>query len=500
MLHRASGVKWAPVEAGQLAGSRRQPVATRTRGHYRVSKGAILQAPVPFRRLLASAHGSTRRCTQLAMAASQSQEAYYLGIDFGTSGARAAVVNGDGRPIAESRQEYDTSQDWGATWESALWGLIAALPAEVVAAVKAVAIDGTSATTMLIDEKDGALLAPAKLYNEAQDTEVAARVKAIAPPQHTTTAPTSALCKVMAWQDEGLLADVQREGHQPRVLHQADWAAYKLHGLADVTDFNNSLKLGYDPQEEAYPSWLASQEFAPLLPRRVVAPGQPVAKVQLEVAQRTGLPADCVVCGGTTDSIAAFIAAGLSEPGEAVTSLGSTMAIKMISTVRVDDASFGIYSHRLGDVWLVGGASNTGGAVLKKYFTAAELKALSSQIDPAKASGLDYYPLTKPGERFPILDPDLQPRLEPRPESDAQFLHGMLEGIAKAEAQAFSLLRDLGADPLCRVLTAGGGANNPTWTAIRQNLLGVPVGVSPNGEASYGVALLARQGAQKAEA
>jgi sugar (pentulose or hexulose) kinase len=58
-----------------------------------------------------------------------------------------------------------------------------------------------------------------------------------------------------------------------------------------------------------------------------------------------------------TDSIAAFIAAGLSEPGDAVTSLGSTMAIKMISTVRVDNADYGIYSHRLGDVWLVGKAS-----------------------------------------------------------------------------------------------------------------------------------------------
>jgi hypothetical protein len=54
------------------------------------------------------------------------------------------------------------------------------------------------------------------------------------------------------------------------------------------------------------------------------------------------------------DSIAAFFASGLTEPGEAVTSLGSTMAIKMISTTRVDEAAYGIYSHRLRDSWLVG--------------------------------------------------------------------------------------------------------------------------------------------------
>lgn len=54
------------------------------------------------------------------------------------------------------------------------------------------------------------------------------------------------------------------------------------------------------------------------------------------------------------DSIAAFLAAGVSAPGEAVSSLGSTLAIKLVSETRQDDAAFGIYSHRLGDAWLVG--------------------------------------------------------------------------------------------------------------------------------------------------
>lgn len=49
------------------------------------------------------------------------------------------------------------------------------------------------------------------------------------------------------------------------------------------------------------------------------------------------------------------------------------------------------------------------------------------------------------------------------------------------------------------VYTAGGGAKNSTWTAIRQRLLGVPVQRSPNGEAAYGAALLARQGYRLAE-
>lgn len=54
------------------------------------------------------------------------------------------------------------------------------------------------------------------------------------------------------------------------------------------------------------------------------------------------------------DSVAAFLAAGVGAPGDAVSSLGSTLAVKLLSERRVDDGAFGIYSHRLGDRWLVG--------------------------------------------------------------------------------------------------------------------------------------------------
>jgi sugar (pentulose or hexulose) kinase len=84
--------------------------------------------------------------------------------------------------------------------------------------------------------------------------------------------------------------------------------------------------------------------------------------------------------------------------------------------------------------------------------------------------------------------------LEPRPADDAAFLQGILESIARIEAQTYRLLADLGATPVGRVYTAGGGARNPVWTAIRQRQLGVPVVVSAQAEAAFGSALLAKQG------
>ena len=143
------------------------------------------------------------------------------------------------------------------------------------------------------------------------------------------------------------------------------------------------------------------------------------------------------------------------------------------------------------DLWLVGGASNTGGAVLRQFFTNAELENLSSQIDAEQESLLDYYPLVKAGDRFPINDPNLAPRLEPRPENPVEFLHGLLESIARIEALGYQLLNQFGATPLTRVYTAGGGAKNPAWQKIRQRHLQVSILRPMHTEAAYGTALLA---------
>jgi hypothetical protein len=173
------------------------------------------------------------------------------------------------------------------------------------------------------------------------------------------------------------------------------------------------------------------------------------------------------VAGGTTDSIAAFIAARATRPGQAVTSLGSTLAIKLLSTTPVDDAARGVYSHRLGDAWLVGGASNLGCAVLRQEgFGVPELEALSAQINPRAGppAGTEaFYPLCKPGERFPVADPARAPVLAPRPAGGrGPFLHAILHAIARTEAEAFAALQQMGASPVAEVcspsLRARGGS------------------------------------------
>jgi sugar (pentulose or hexulose) kinase len=249
--------------------------------------------------------------------------------------------------------------------------------------------------------------------------------------------------------------------------------------------------LGYDVEKLQYPAWLEQLEIPLQLPQ-VLAPGTAIGELLPQIAADFGFKGDCLLVAGTTDSIAAFLASGAKFPGEAVTSLGSTLVLKLLSRHRIEDARYGIYSHRLGDLWLNGGASNTGGAILKHFFSDVELVRLSAEIDPTQASVLDYYPLLQPGDRFPVNDPNLLPQLEPRPENPVDFLQGLLEGIARIEALGYQKLQALEATPLTQVYTAGGGAKNSIWQKIRERYLGVSVGSSRYTEAAYGTALLAK--------
>ena len=118
-------------------------------------------------------------------------------------------------------------------------------------------------------------------------------------------------------------------------------------------------------------------------------------------------------------------------------------------------------------------------------------------IDPsAPPPHTDYYPLSANtvGERFPRADDSAMGVLTPVPDERRDFLHCILHGLAVVERDGYAALAELGASPLRQVLTSGGGAQNPQWTQLRQNMLGVPTARAKSIDAAYGAALLACQG------
>lgn len=421
--------------------------------------------------------------------------ALYLGIDLGTSGVRCAVVDEGGQQRAQAQIRYPQptspmadAQDWWDATAACLDLQMQNLQDAGLSPrdIRALAIDGTSGSMVLVDDAVRPVT-PGLMYSSAGFEAEAALIAQYAEPGSITRGSNSALARMLRLQ--GL-----DSGRQARHLcHQADFIAACIMGQAGHSDDNNALKTGFDPETLNWPAWLESAGVRTELLPEVHRVGSIIGHPSPAICARFGFARDIAVRAGTTDSIAAFLASGANTIGDAVTSLGTTLAIKLLSRRRIDDQSRGLYSHRLGNDWLVGGASNTGGGVLLDFFTSEQIAALSVSIAADKLSGLDYYPLSRPGERFPVNDPKFLPRMTPRPISDVAFLHGLLEGIARIEAEAYAALVALGAPRPSRILTAGGGAQNQAWTTIRRRLVSPTIAAAHSSEAAFGMALLCRQ-------
>lgn len=419
--------------------------------------------------------------------------AVVIGIDIGTSGARSVAMDPEGgvvaqhaAPLADFGSDHRDPALWWAAVERSLSGCLAAIDRR---GLRAIAVDGTSGT-VLATAPEGQPLGIPLMYNDAvHDDALLSRIAPMIPAESAAHGATSGLAKILVLRDrfpEAIL------------LHQADWIAGRLSGRFDVSDENNALKSGYDPVEGRWPRWIADAGLETDDLPCVLPPGAAIGPVAAETARRFDLPGDLQVLAGTTDGCASFLATGAGALGDGVTALGSSLTLKLLSATPIFAPRYGVYSHRLLDMWLAGGASNTGGKVLAAYFDEDEIERLSTAMNPGTASGLDYYPLVQPGERFPVMNPGLPPRLEPRPADAAAFLKGMLEGIAAIERLGYERLAELGAPPLASVRSVGGGAVNPHWTAMRQRMLGVPFVPAASVQAAAGSARLALAGARRA--
>jgi hypothetical protein len=429
---------------------------------------------------------------------------YALGLDLGTSGCRAVAIDGQGRCLSQARADLPApltsrpgwaEQDPGIWWEAVCAVLARIAEALPDRRLLGLAVDGTSATLLLADAR-GRPLGPALMYQDRRATWAAAAIDALAPPDSPARGPGSSLAKLIYL--SGTLGGAVQATNPCLALHQADWISGRLSGCFGHSDWNNCLKLGYDAATLDWPDWVQRLVPAGVQLPEVHAPGQPLGPLDPDLAADLHLSPGALVVAGTTDSTAAVIAALAAEgplrPGDAVTCLGSTLVLKIVSARPITSTRHGVYSQRLGDHWLVGGASNSGGAVLRQFFSLDEIIAGSARLDTRQGSGLDYYPLPGVGERFPRSDPDLAPRLEPRPANPDRFLHGLLEGMAAIEAEGYRLLTDLGAPAPVRVVSIGGGAANPAWTRLRARALGIPVVAAAQQEAAYGAARLALSG------
>ena len=505
----------------------------------------------------------------------------FVGIDLGTSGARISMIEPNGltdspeelisyseiyshavgwSEIVTVRETVDDKSSTSTTikignydepkaWCDAVEYLFASAANTVhispkMRRTRAICISGTSSSCLLVSPTntvtcEGSSMGPsrglnARMYNYGvKDESVQQLLKEYVPDRHTAQSTTGTLAKLLSWHTEAPIQENERLCHQADyIIHQWLQPTSLDNSMSICSDWHNCLKLGYDVQSLQWPKWLTDCLHSlhitkDILPATVVSPGAVLGNIRPAMATKYGLSEHTVMVAGTTDSNAAFFAAiqdgtQTMEPGIAVTSLGSTAALKQLSTAYVEDATCGVYSHRFPStfrnrrttnnsmdnsaLWLVGGASNVGCAILRHLnFSNSELDDLSKEIDPNTDSPYTYYPLLTVGERFPVADRHKEPILDPVPTSRRDYLHGLLQGISDVERDGYMALGQLGVAPPIpsRIWTCGGGSRNDMWNRMRQRRLNdvfttvnpttatVVVQRANNVEASYGAAVLA---------
>ncbi len=403
---------------------------------------------------------------------------YFGGLDFGSSGARISIINNSKEIIFEDSCNYDYEFKNPEGWINSCIKLFEGIPIQLKINLLRLSISGTSGT-LVPCESSGSILGNSIPYNEACISN-SKKLKLIAGDNKFLNNPYSSLAKAINL--------IDTFGEDIIIRHQSDWISGWFLNDWKFGEEGNNIKLGWNIATNSWPKSFDSFSLKKSIPV-IKKSGSILGKINQSIANLLGISEHLLLISGTTDSNAAFIAAEVKD-NEGLTILGTTIVLKKIIKKTFNHP--GITMHRVNDEWICGGSSNAGCGVLSKFFSDLEIKELSQQINPRKNTTLNYLPLNSLGERFPTDDPYLKPIIDPRPVSDALFLQGLLEGLAKIELNGWLKLKTFSGYFPKKIITIGGGAKNPQWKSIREKTLKIPI-INSNKSTSFGSALIALQ-------
>ena len=191
-----------------------------------------------------------------------------LGIDIGTSGVRAVVLNKQQQIIAQAQYDLEKSKafkikdqiligysqnplQWWHGVEHVIQAIKSLLEKKSykLQSITHLAIDGTSGTVLLAD-KDGNPLYDALMYNDQRSLREAETIKKFASDNTAAMGASSGLAKIL------YLHQQQENKSIAYALNQADWISGKFLGQYGISDCNNALKMGYDAQLRCWPDWV----------------------------------------------------------------------------------------------------------------------------------------------------------------------------------------------------------------------------------------------------
>jgi xylulokinase len=431
----------------------------------------------------------------------------YLGLDLGTSGVKAMLIDGDQKIVGSANGSLDVSRPhsgwseqepahWVRATEEAVAGLKAKHPKEL-AAVKGIGLSGQMHGATLIDATDK-VLRPCILWNDTRSYVEAAALDADPRFRALTgnivfpgfTAPKLAW---VAKHEPDVFAKIAK------VLLPKDYLRLWLTGeyISEMSDSAGTSWL--DTGKRAWSSELLaatklSEEQMPAL----VEGTEQAGKLRSELAAQWGISGDVVVAGGAGDNAASACGMGTVSDGAAFVSLGTSGVLFAAngSYLPKPESAVHAFCHALPNTWHQMGVilSATDALNWHSGVTGKSAADLTGELgETLKApTGVTFLPYLS-GERTPHNDAVIRGAfigLE-HESSRVVLTQAVLEGVAFAIRDNLEALRSAGTG-ISRVTAIGGGSRSHYWLASIATALGVPVDLPADGDfgAAFGAARL----------
>lgn len=439
----------------------------------------------------------------------------YLGIDLGTSGVKALLVNGAQAVIASasaaltvSRPHTGWSEQDPAAWIRAAQEVVDALKsahAWALGAVKGIGLSGQMHGATLLDERDQALR-PCILWNDTRSHLEAAALDADPRFRKITgniafpgfTAPK------LAWvrhNEPEIFAGMRK------VLLPKDFLRLWLTGehISDMSDSSGTAWL--DVAERRWSSELLEATGMDELQMPALVEGtEPAGTLRAELASRWGMDRKAVVAGGAGDNAASAVGMGTISPGQAFVSLGTSGVLFAANAAYLPNPRSAVHTfcHALPGAWHQMGVilSATDSLNWLADVTGKSAGDLTGELgeELRAPSGLTFLPYIS-GERTPHNDAAVRGAFTglTHQSGRAALTQAVLEGVAFAFRDSLEALRAAGTT-LERVSAIGGGSRSRYWLKAIATALGMPVDVPAEGDfgAAFGAArlgLIAAEGA-----
>ncbi|AJD42870.1 xylulokinase [Rhizobium sp. SEMIA 4085] len=440
----------------------------------------------------------------------------YLGLDLGTSGVKAMLIDGDQKIIGSANGSLDVSRPhsgwsqqepshWIRATEEAVAGLKAKHPKEL-SAVKGVGLSGQMHGATLLDAGDR-VLRPCILWNDTRSYVEAAALDADPKFRKLTgnivfpgfTAPKLAW---VAKHEPGIFAEVAK------VLLPKDYLRLWLTGehISEMSDSAGTSWLDTGKRKWSSELLAATGLDEKQMPALVEGTEQ-AGKLRGELAAKWGIAGDTVVAGGAGDNAASACGMGTVRDGAAFVSLGTSGVLFAANAAYLPkpDSAVHAFCHALPNTWHQMGVilSATDALNWHSNVTGQSAADLTNELGETlkTPSGVTFLPYLS-GERTPHNDAVIRGAfigLE-HESSRVVLTQAVLEGVSFAIRDNLEALRSAGTD-ISRVTAIGGGSRSRYWLASIATALGVPVDMPADGDfgAAFGAARLGLIAATGAE-